>query len=201
TRKMSLCVRLPHTGFGWSCRILDMYLAQAGLLELRRKEIQHKRWTDCVAEPLKKIIDGHIDGHSSEDLERKKQFLREQYEQYLKYCNIKGRVFLRDYDSSEYNPFLYQFCKKYLRVSTPPFRDPLLFQLQKRIEEEQITLRCETGRVYSAKDIRAFNLPRVPLGRQDINSKDWTKTPFGFIESEIRLKSRFNVKNVICLFF
>ncbi|CAH2245890.1 Hypothetical predicted protein [Pelobates cultripes] len=171
-------------------QMLEVFFRQEDLLELRRKEIQHKRWSDNVAEPLKKIIARHVDGESNEDLEWRRQFLLEQYEEYLKYCNSKGRVLMRDYNSMEYNPFLYQFRKKYLRVSTPSFRDPLLFQILRRIEDDRINLYCETGRIHSAKEINALNLPRVPFGRQHVSCKDWLETPLTYIESEIRQKSR-----------
>ncbi|KAM8953248.1 protein FAM228B [Pelodytes ibericus] len=173
---------------------VDEYLRQADTVELRRKEMQHKRWTDRVSEPLQKTIERYIDSQSSEDIERRRRFLLEQY---LKYCNVKGSAFMRDYDSSEYNPFIYQRNKKCLRESTPPFGDPLLYQIEKRLEEDRIALHCETGRLYSAKEKSAITLPPVPLSRQSINSVDWVKTPFRFIDSEMRQKSRHKIKGTM----
>ncbi|XP_075454591.1 protein FAM228B [Ascaphus truei] len=169
---------------------LDEYLRQTETVELRRKEMQHKQWTEHVSEPLQKTIANYVDGQSSEDIEKRRRLLLAQY---LKYCNRKGRAFLRDYDVSEYNPFILQLGKQYLQVSTPPLLDPLLRQIQERFEEERLSLQCETGRLYSAKEIRELHLqklPPVPLGRRTMNWNKWVTAPFGYIESEIRQKTR-----------
>lgn len=176
---------------------LDEYVRQSESADLRRKEMQHKRWTERVAEPLQKTIESYIDSQASEDIERRRRWLLAQY---LEYCNKKGSVFMRDYDSSEYDPFINRLCKQYLRVLTPPFKDPLLQQYQKRYEEEKVALHCDTGRLYSAKDINELNLqklPPAPLGRQTVNGIEWLKTPFGYIESDIRLKSRQRVRGSV----
>ncbi|XP_075057457.1 protein FAM228B-like [Mixophyes fleayi] len=173
---------------------IEEFVRRADSAELRRKEIQHKRWTERVAEPLQKTIERYVDGQSSEDIESRRRHLLAQY---LKYCNKKGSAFMRDYDSSEYDPFINRLCKQYLRVPTPLFQDPLLQQYEKRYEEERIALHCETGRLFSAKEIRDLNLqklPQVPLGRQTVNGFEWLKTPFGYIESETRQKSRQKVR-------
>lgn len=49
------------------------------------------------------------------------------------------------------------------------------------------------GRLYSANEVNELNLqklPQAPLGRQTMNGIKWLKTPFGYIESDIRVKSR-----------
>ncbi|KAM9316392.1 protein FAM228B-like [Gastrophryne carolinensis] len=174
---------------------LDGYLREVESADLRRKEMQHKKWTECVAEPLQKSIESYIDGQSSQDIERRRRLLLDQY---LKYCNKRGSAYMRDYDSSEYDPFINRLWKQYLRVSTPPFKDPLLQQYQKRYEEEKVALYCDTGMLYSAKEIGELNLnklPRAPLGRQTVNGIEWLKTPFSYVESEIRLKSRQRVRS------
>ncbi|XP_077345005.1 protein FAM228B-like isoform X1 [Lithobates pipiens] len=176
---------------------LDKYVKQAECADLRRKEIQHKRWTERVAEPLQKTIERYIDSQTSEDIERRRRWLLEQY---LEYCNKKGSAFMRDYDSSEYDPFINRLCKHYLRVSTPVFKDPLLQQYQKRYEEEKVALHCDTGRLYSANEVNELNLqklPQAPLGRQTMNGIKWLKTPFGYIESDIRVKSRQRVRGSV----
>lgn len=61
-------------------------MKQAESADLRRKEIQHKRWTERVAEPLQKTIERYIDGQTSQDIERRRRWLLEQY---LDYCNKK----------------------------------------------------------------------------------------------------------------
>nr|DBA25712.1 TPA: hypothetical protein GDO54_010071 [Pyxicephalus adspersus] len=176
---------------------LDDYVRQAESSDLRRKEMQHKKWTERVAEPLQKTIESYIDTQTSEDIEKRRRWLLQQY---LEYCNKKGSAFMRDYDSSEYDPFINRLCKQYLRVSTPVFKDPLLQQYQKRYEEEKVALHCETGRLYSAKEINELNLqklPRAPLGRHTMNTVEWLKTPYGYIESDVRLKSRQKVRGSI----
>ncbi|KAM5164873.1 protein FAM228B isoform 1-T1 [Mantella aurantiaca] len=176
---------------------VNEYVRQAESADLRRKEMQHKRWTERVAEPLQKTIESYIDNQASEDIENRRRCLLEQY---LDYCNKKGSVFMRDYDSSEYDPFINRLCKPYLRVSTPVLKDPLLQQYQKKYEEEKVALHCDTGRLYSAKEINELKLqklPRAPLGRQTMNGIEWLKTPFGYIESDIRLKSRQRVRGSV----
>ncbi|KAM3932759.1 protein FAM228B [Leptodactylus fuscus] len=173
---------------------VNEYVKQAEQTEQCRKEIQHKRWTERVSDPLQKAIENYIDHQSSEDIEKRRRRLLAQY---LRYCNKKGSAFMRDYDSSEYDPLINRLYKQYLRVSTPMLQDPLLQQCQQRYEEEKIAMHCETGRVFSAKEIHDLNLqklPRVPAGRQSMNSADWLKTPLGYIESETRLKSRQRVR-------
>ncbi|OCT79042.1 protein FAM228B [Xenopus laevis] len=173
---------------------LTKYLKKTDDLELRRKEMQHKRWTERVSDPLQKTIQSYVDAQTARDIERRRRFVLAQY---LKYCNKKGFVFLRDYDSTEYDPFSHQISKQYLRVFMPQFLDPLLQQSQRRVEEESITLHCETGRIYSAREIHELNmkkLPQVPLGRHGMNGIEWVKAPFGYIESEIRQKSRQRIR-------
>ncbi|XP_069830176.1 protein FAM228B isoform X2 [Dendropsophus ebraccatus] len=173
---------------------VDEYVKQADQAEQCRKEIQHKRWTERVADPLQQAIEKYIDNQSAEEIEKRRRCLLAQY---LRYCNKKGSAFMRDYDSSEYDPFINRLYKHYLQVSTPAFQDPLLQQSQKRYEEEKIAMHCETGRVFSAKEIHKLNLqklPRVPLGRQSMNGVEWLKTPLGYIESDTRLKSRQRVR-------
>ncbi|XP_053315864.1 protein FAM228B-like [Spea bombifrons] len=166
---------------------MDEHLRQADHIALRQKEIQHKEWTHRVSKPLQKTIENYIDSQSSEDIEKRRRNL---HEQYLKYCNKKGRAFMGDYDPSEYDPFSHQLDKSYLKVTTPPFSDPLLYPFQKRIEEERVVLRCETGRLYSAKEINELKLPKIPFDRRKVNSAEWLKAPVSYIESDVRQKSR-----------
>ncbi|XP_073424431.1 protein FAM228B-like isoform X3 [Dendrobates tinctorius] len=146
---------------------VDEYVAQTEQAEQCRREIQHKRWTEQVADPIQRAIEKYIDNQSSEDIEKRRRRLLAQY---LQYCNKK--------------------------VSTLVFPDPLLQQSQKRYEEEKTAMHCDTGRAFFAKEIHELTLqklPRVPLGRQSMNGAEWLKTPLGYIESDIRLKSRHRV--------
>ncbi|XP_069461963.1 protein FAM228B-like isoform X2 [Ambystoma mexicanum] len=121
----------------------DKYLRQREMLELRKKELQYKKWLERVSVPLLKSIDNYTDQQSNDEIENRR---RKAFDQYLDYRNKKGYAFLEIYNPSEYNPFLLQLCKTYLKVSTPPLHDPLLRQLRDRFEEEGIALQCETGK-------------------------------------------------------
>ncbi|KAJ1149302.1 hypothetical protein NDU88_002113 [Pleurodeles waltl] len=168
----------------------DKYLRNREILELRKKEIQHKKWLERVSIPLLRTIDNYIDQQTYNIIENRR---RKQLAQYLEYCNKKGNVFLEDYDPSEYNPFFLYLCKSYLKVSTPPLHDPLLRQLHDKFEEEGIALQCETGRAFTAKEIDALHkqkLPLVPFRRKIADGPEWLKTPLGFIESDVRRRSR-----------
>ncbi|KAM4694549.1 protein FAM228B-like [Discoglossus pictus] len=172
---------------------LDEYLKQTDSLELRRKEMQHRKWTELVQVPLQKTIENYVNVQSSEDIERRRRAVLAQY---LKYCNKRGASFMYDFDPSEYNPYILQLGK-HLQVPTPPFPDPLLRQIQNKLEEERITLMCDTGRLYSAKEVRDLKLPHLRLGRQAMNAVEWVKTPVGYIESEIRQKNRQKIKGTL----
>lgn len=65
---------------------VDEYVKQADQAEQCRKEIQHKRWTERVSDPLQKAIEKYIDNQSSEDIEKRRRRLLAQY---LRYCNKK----------------------------------------------------------------------------------------------------------------
>ncbi|XP_078502886.1 protein FAM228B-like isoform X1 [Lissotriton helveticus] len=181
------CVLNRETIYG---KEFDKFLRNQEIQTLRKKEIQHKKWLERVSIPLLRTIDNYIDQQTYNEIVNRRQ---KQFAQYLEYCNKKGYVFLEDYDPSEYNPFFLYLWKSYLKVSTPPLHDPLLRQLHDKFEEEGIVLHCETGRAFTAKDIEALHkrkLPLVPFGRKIAGGPEWLKTPLGFIESEVRLRSR-----------
>uniref|UniRef100_A0A674IHT2 Uncharacterized protein n=1 Tax=Terrapene triunguis TaxID=2587831 RepID=A0A674IHT2_9SAUR len=70
-----------------------------------------------------------------------------------------------------------------LAVSTPPLHDPLLKEVQGRFLEGGLIQQCETGRIYSAKEINDLykaKLPLLPLGRQNMDAADWLKIPPGY---------------------
>ncbi|XP_073191936.1 protein FAM228B isoform X2 [Lepidochelys kempii] len=147
---------------------VDKYLKHRDFLELRKKEIQYKKWLECVSEPLLQKIEDKVDSQSSEEIEERK---RKQLSLYLNYCNKK--------------------------VSTPPLHDPLLKEVQGRFLEGGLIQQCETGRIYSAKemnDLYKAKLPLLPLGRQTMDAAEWLKIPPGYIESEIHQRKRRSVK-------
>ncbi|XP_078502887.1 protein FAM228B-like isoform X2 [Lissotriton helveticus] len=155
------CVLNRETIYG---KEFDKFLRNQEIQTLRKKEIQHKKWLERVSIPLLRTIDNYIDQQTYNEIVNRRQ---KQFAQYLEYCNKK--------------------------VSTPPLHDPLLRQLHDKFEEEGIVLHCETGRAFTAKDIEALHkrkLPLVPFGRKIAGGPEWLKTPLGFIESEVRLRSR-----------
>ncbi|XP_077667662.1 protein FAM228B isoform X1 [Eretmochelys imbricata] len=173
---------------------VDKYLKHRDFLELRKKEIQYKKWLECVSEPLLQKIEDKVDSQSSEEIEERK---RKQLSLYLNYCNKKGKVALEDYDASEYDPLFLNAHPAYLKVSTPPLHDPLLKEVQGRFLEGGLIQQCETGRIYSAKemnDLYKAKLPLLPLGRQTMDAAEWLKIPPGYIESEIHQRKRRSAK-------
>ncbi|XP_078234458.1 uncharacterized protein LOC110080662 isoform X7 [Pogona vitticeps] len=80
-----------------------------------------------------------------------------------------------------------------VQASIPPLNDPLLKEIQERYFEAGIIKQCDTGKIYSSKEINELQkveLPLLPLSRQLMNPVEWLKIPPGYMESEIRQKSR-----------
>ncbi|XP_029451885.1 protein FAM228B isoform X2 [Rhinatrema bivittatum] len=174
---------------------LDKYLKHTELVNLRKKEINYKKWSQKVSEPLLQAIEDHIDSYSSKDIERRR---RHQLAQYLNHCNAKGHVFLDVYDPSEYDPFyLSKSCSQYFKVSTPHLNDPLLKPVQDKLSEDRIILHCIKGRIYSNKEIDDLHKQKLPFilsGREDTNGIEWLKAPLCYIESEVRQRSRRKIR-------
>ncbi|XP_054826213.1 uncharacterized protein LOC129323665 isoform X2 [Eublepharis macularius] len=108
-------------------------------------------------------------------------------------CFVRQSAYLESYSPSVYDPFFLKTCTDILQVSVPPLRDPLLKEVQGRYVEEGIIQQCDTGRIYSYKEMNELlkaRLPLFPLSRQIMNPADWVKIPLGYVESEIRQKSR-----------
>ncbi|XP_019376382.1 PREDICTED: protein FAM228B isoform X4 [Gavialis gangeticus] len=169
---------------------VDKYLNHNDFLNLRKKEIQYKKWLERVSEPLLHKIEDKVDSQSSEEIEERK---RNQLALYLNYCNKKGSVVFEDYDASEYDPFFLKTRTNYWKVSTPPFQDPLLKEVQGKYLEKGIIQQCETGRIYSAKEMNELHkakLPPLPLGRQCWDAVEWLKIAPGYIESEVHQRKR-----------
>lgn len=172
-------------------RDLEDYVAHKEVMDLRKKEILHKKWNDRVHEPLRKKIIDVMDGSDWPELDRRK---RELHKQYLEFVNEKGHVFLDTMDPREYYAqALNGHRPAPIKVQTQKFRDPLLSQGRERSEEERTILRCMTGYNYTDKDIDQVKLPRlplVPLGRHGTDSIKWLQMPLHNIESTPRMASR-----------
>lgn len=170
---------------------IEEYLMYKDILELRKKEMLHKKWNDRVYEPLRKKILEAMDSHDWPELDRRK---RELHKQYLEFVNQKGHVFLDTMDPREYYAqALTGHRPAPIKITTGAFRDPLLSQGRQRSAEDRTILRCLTGYEYTDKDIEQVKLPPlplVPLGRHGTDSIKWLQMPLHNIESTPRMASR-----------
>ncbi|XP_056014252.1 protein FAM228B-like isoform X16 [Ostrea edulis] len=186
---------------GTFVRDMQNVVKSKDVLDLRKREMLHKKWNDRVYEPLRgKIIDV-MDGEDWPELDRRK---RELHKQYLEFVNQKGHVFLDTMDPSEYYAqALNGHRPAPIKIATKAFRDPLLSQGRERSAEERTILRCLTGNDYTDKDIEQVKLPPlplVPLGRHGTDSIRWLEMPLHNIESTPRMASRYeSIMNIACL--
>ncbi|XP_063173842.1 protein FAM228B isoform X2 [Candoia aspera] len=170
-------------------REVDRYLKHSDFLALRRREMLYKKWFESVSRPLLQKIQDKVDNQSSKEIEERK---RKQLSLYLNYCNEKGGAFLESYSPSSYDPFFLKTCSGIWKASVPPLHDPLLKEVQGRYIEAGIIEQCDTGKLYSSKEINELHkieLPRLPLSRQFMNPIEWLKIPFQYMESEVRQNS------------
>ncbi|XP_064618457.1 protein FAM228B-like [Liolophura sinensis] len=167
------------------------YLGNRSILELRRKELLHKRWSDEVYEPLRKKINDEMSSRHWPDVDRRK---REMHKQYLEFSNRKGHVFLDTIDPGEYYAMALTGQRPApLKIATAKLRDPLLSQGSQRNDEDRMMLRCLTGNHYTDRDIEQIKqplLPLVPLGRHGTECSTWLSMPLHNIESTCRQASR-----------
>nr|XP_034966247.1 uncharacterized protein LOC118082609 isoform X3 [Zootoca vivipara] len=115
-------------------------------------------------------------------------------ENWLKHFSIaQGSAFLESYNTSSYDPFFLKCSTDTCKVSVPPLYDPLLKEIRGRYLEAGIIQQCDSGKLFSSKEMSELHkaeLPLLPLSRQLMNPIEWLKIPAGYIESEIRQKSR-----------
>ncbi|XP_025025921.1 protein FAM228B [Python bivittatus] len=171
-------------------REVDRYLKHNDFLALRRREMLYKKWFESVSRPLLQKIQDKVDNQSSKEIEERK---RKQLSLYLNYCNEKGGAFLESYSPSSYDPFFLKTCSDFWKASVPPLHDPLLKEVQGRYIEAGIIQQCDTGKLYSSKEMNELHkteLPRLPLSRQLVNPIEWLKIPFQYMESDVRQRSR-----------
>ncbi|KAM3603323.1 uncharacterized protein V6R79_020325 [Siganus canaliculatus] len=81
---------------------LELSLSRWDVAEMRRRELQHKRWTERIWFPLQWRVEEHVSSCGPKEVKRQQSL----YSDYLHYCNTKGFVFLETWDLREYNPFL-----------------------------------------------------------------------------------------------
>ena len=73
-------------------------------------------------------------------------------------------------------------------------KDPLLFQGEKRNEEDKVTIHCQTGLKLTDAElekIRLPPLPLVPLGRHGTDCNDLIAMGLNVIDSESRPKRQY----------
>nr|XP_008253020.1 protein FAM228B [Oryctolagus cuniculus]XP_051699146.1 protein FAM228B [Oryctolagus cuniculus] len=176
---------------------LDKYLQHYDFLKARKKEMLHKRWVDNVADPLQKKILEKIGSHKK--IKKRRQ---EELDSFLKYVNKKGNAFIEHYDPKEYDPF-YMSRKdpSFLKVTMPPFRDPLKKAHCDKDDEKRTLLQCETGKIYTMKEFKEVEkaqlhsrFPRISTSRHFMTPNEWLKLPTRYIESEFCKRSRLKVK-------
>lgn len=176
---------------------LDKYLQHHDFLNARRKEMLYKRWVDHVADPLQKKIIEKVCSHKK--IKKRRQ---EELDSFLKYINKKGNVFIEHYDPKEYDPFyMSKEDQNFLKVTIPPFRDPLKKAQYDKDDEKRTLLQCETGKMYTMKEFKEVEkaklhsrFPRISNSRHFMTPNEWLKLPASYIESEFCKRSRLKVK-------
>nr|XP_058143681.1 protein FAM228B isoform X5 [Dasypus novemcinctus] len=176
---------------------LDKYLQHHDFLNARRKEMLHKRWVDHVADPLQKKIIEKVPSHKK--IEKRRQ---EELDNFLKHVNKKGNAFIEHYDPKEYDPFYRsKVDPNFLKVTIPPFRDPLKKAQYDKDEDKRTLLQCETGKIYTRKEFKEVEkaklhsrFPSISKSRLFMTPNDWLKLPACYIESEFCERSRLKVK-------
>ncbi|XP_053445123.1 protein FAM228A-like isoform X4 [Nycticebus coucang] len=115
---------------------------------------------------------------------------------------IKGNIFIEHYDPKEYDPF-YRSKKdpNFLKVTIPPFRDPLKKAQCDKDDEKRTLLQCETGKIYTMKEFKEIEkaklhsrFPSISSSRDFMTPNEWLKLPTRYIESEFCKRSRLKVK-------
>ncbi|XP_049913967.1 protein FAM228A [Epinephelus moara] len=144
---------------------LETFLNQRDVTELRRRELQHKRWTERVWFPLQRRVEERASSCSPVALKRRQSL----YTHYLQHCNSKGFVFLETYDLREYNPFLLRIKKPhYLKLSASDMKDRSDRQLHERLKENRTARSCEAGFKYTRAQDETLPQRDRPFSESDI---------------------------------
>ncbi|XP_054422348.1 protein FAM228B-like isoform X1 [Pteronotus mesoamericanus] len=115
---------------------------------------------------------------------------------------MEGNVFLEHYDPKEYDPFhMSKEDLNFLKVTIPPFCDPLKKAQYHKDEEKRILLQCETGKIHTMKEFKEVEkaklhsrFPRISTSRRFVTPNEWLRLPTSYIESEFCKRSRLKVK-------
>uniref|UniRef100_A0A3Q1M2B8 Family with sequence similarity 228 member B n=1 Tax=Bos taurus TaxID=9913 RepID=A0A3Q1M2B8_BOVIN len=176
---------------------LDKCLKHHDFLNARRKEILYKRWVDHVADPLQKKIIEKVTSYKK--IKKRRQ---EELDGFLKYVNKKGNAFIEHYDPKEYDPFyMNRENPNFLKVTIPPFRDPLKKAQYDKDDGKRILLQCETGKIYTMKEFKEVEkaklhsrFPGISNSRHLMTPNEWIRLPPNYIESEFCKRSRLKIK-------
>ncbi|XP_064428007.1 protein FAM228B isoform X2 [Mirounga angustirostris] len=173
---------------------LDKCLQHHDFLKARRKEMLHKRWADHVAHPLQKKIIEKVCSYKK--IKKRRQ---EELDSFLKHVNKKGNAFIEHYDPKEYDPFyMSKEDPNFLKVTIPPFRDPLKKAQYDKDDEKRTLLQCKIYTMKEFKEIEKAKLhsrfPRISNSRHFMTPNEWLKLPTTYIESEFCKRSRLKVK-------
>ncbi|XP_045436961.1 protein FAM228B [Pipistrellus kuhlii] len=176
---------------------LDKYLQYHDFLNTRRKEMLYKRWVDHVAGPLQRKIMEKVCSHK-----KIKKRRHQELDTFLKYVNKKGNAFIEHYDPKEYDPFYgHKEDLDFLKVTIPPFRDPLKKAQYDKDDEKRTLLQCETGKIHTMKEYKEIEkaklycrFPQLSNSRCFVTPNDWLKLSTSYIESDFCKRSRLKVK-------
>ncbi|XP_041950757.1 protein FAM228A isoform X1 [Alosa sapidissima] len=131
-------------------RDVEQMLCRQQTQDQCRRELLYKCWSEEVWTPIQRGVEQHMAQVAGQGTQR----LRSMLLHYIHHCNAKGYVFLDTYDPQEYNPFLLNTIHPYTsKVTTPALKDPLFIQSRDRIKEKRVVLRCQTGQVYTRKQV------------------------------------------------
>ncbi|XP_058282593.1 protein FAM228B isoform X8 [Hylobates moloch] len=88
-----------------------------------------------------------------------------------------------------------------IKVTIPPFHDPLKKAQYDKDNEKRTLLQCETGKIYSIKEFKEVEkaqlhskFPQISNSRHFMTPNEWLKLPTRYIESEFCKRRRLKVK-------
>ncbi|XP_070307145.1 protein FAM228B isoform X5 [Odocoileus virginianus] len=88
-----------------------------------------------------------------------------------------------------------------IKVTIPPFRDPLKKAQYDKDDGKRILLQCETGKIYTMKEFKEVEkaklhsrFPGISRSRHLMTPNEWIRLPPNYIESEFCKRSRLKIK-------
>ncbi|XP_002739880.3 protein FAM228B-like [Saccoglossus kowalevskii] len=191
TKKLYMSLLDEEDGF---VKDIDEFVTNKDYLDLRKKEMLHKKWSERVYEPLQKQIYREMKVQYPGVESRKRNL----HDNYVDYCNRRP-VFLDTMSKNDYNPLELQNPRPApIIATTEELEDPLIAQEKVRNEEDKAVVRCMTGKSLSDKEIEQYRLPPlplVPLGRHGTECSSWLAMKLHDIDSDSRVQSRRRMKS------